>query len=120
MNHRPMRAAVDRPRAGAPRGFRRIAAALAVLTMLSPALVADSSAAQCAGSMSVRFLLGGCELSITGLTSPDGTTLAAPTFGLKVAGVECTYEPFSCPMGVGGLIKCFARMLQPFVQVEGK
>jgi hypothetical protein len=102
----------------ARRGVRRLAAALALVLLLSPALAGQASAAQCVESLCVRFAIGSCELSITNLTSPDGSTLGEPTLSLQVAGIECTYQPFSCPMGVGGMLKCFARMLRPFVQVE--
>lgn len=119
MELRSIRAAGSWRPASARRGTRRIAVTLALLMMLSPALAAESCAAECAAGLSVRFIIGSCELSITGLTSPDGSALCSPTVGLTVAGVECTYQPFSGCLGAGGLFKCLARMLEPFVQVEG-
>lgn len=120
MNHDIRKNASSPHRALGAQWIGRVAVVLICLLLASPALVGGARAAQCAGGMSVRVMLGGCEVSISGLTSPDGTTLTAPTLGLRVAGVACTYEPFGATTGIGDLIKCFARMLQPFVQVECK
>ncbi len=119
MDQQSTRAAEGR-RPGLNRGWtRQVAVVLAVLMVLSPALAAESAAAEGAAGLSVRIMIGGCELSITGLTSPDGSALCSPTVGITVAGIECTYQPFSGCLGAGGVFKCFARLLQPFVQVEG-
>jgi len=102
-------------------GQRRGLAAVLLLTLLLlSGPLGPAQAAQCTAGLCVRIAIGGCELSITHLTSADGSALGDPTVRLRVAGIECTYQPLSCPLGVGGMLKCFARMLSPFVQVNGE